>query len=398
MKKILSVCAAACALIVPFSGCVKEEEKNKTVYEIYTNMPEEFYEVTLDNFKVAGTVAGQASLTDSSGAAENPSVYKSMGKTFYYLMTADATIVVSEDFTNEAVAEAKCEAFINSVRDKLVKIDASLSISVENSATSRFNAAAAGDVIEVDKIAYDVFTLAKRMYEFTDGYYNPAVYYSVEAYGFNTNGNIPETAADLPKDEEISKYNQLASRFGDVSVYEEEGKYYVAKPEVTAEIDGVKYSMKIDLGGIGKGYAVDVVNAMMDESGFKYGYFDFGSSSIICKSHFKLGAYALGLRNPRADFFGQQFLSTNVKNECVSTSADDVKYYMLDGVRYCHVIDPMTGKPVNKGIMSATVIGGTAAEGDALTTALMAMGKDNALKFIETKLADRKVVLSYDNN
>ena len=48
--------------------------------------------------------------------------------------------------------------------------------------------------------------------------------------------------------------------------------------------------------------------------------------------------------------------------------------------------------------MSATVIGGTAAEGDALTTALMAMGKNNALKFIENKLTDRKVVFTYDNN
>ncbi len=397
MKKLFAACAVIFASAALLSGCT-DTEGQKTEYEIYTNMPAGSYELTLDNFKVAGTVAGETSVTDGGGAAENPAAYKSMGKTFYYIMTADATVVVSEDFTDEASAEARCEAFINSVKDKLGEINESLSIGVESSAVTLFNSATAGAVIEVDKVAYDVFTLAEQMYEFTDGYYNPAVYYSVEAYGFNPNGQIPATAADLPSDASIEKFRQLSSHFGDIEVYEEEGKFYVKKPAVTVEIDGVTYSMKIDLGGIGKGYAVDIINSMMDESGFKYGYFDFGSSSIVLKNHFKMGVYDLEFKNPRSDYFGQQFLRTKVKNECVSTSADDVKYYILDGVRYCHVIDPTTGKPVNKGIMSATVIGGTAAEGDALTTALMAMGKNNALKFIENKLTDRKVVFTYDNN
>lgn len=397
MKKLFSACAVVFACAALFSGCTKTEPP-ETEYEIYTNLPAGSYELLLDNFKVAGTVAGEASVTDGSGAAESPDAYKSMGKTFYYIMTADATIVIADDFTDAASAEARCEQFINSVGDKLAEINSSLSIGEEHSAVSLFNSAAAGDVIEVDKTAYDVFTLAEQMYGFTDGYYNPAVYYSVEAYGFNTNGSVPETAADLPSDAAIEKFRQLSSHFGDIQIFEEEGKFYVKKPAATVEIDGVTYSMKIDLGGIGKGYTVDVVNAMLDESGFKYGYFDFGSSSIVCKSHFKFGAYELEFRNPRAEFFGQQFLKTKIKNECISTSADDVKYYVLDGVRYCHVIDPTTGKPVNKGIMSATVIGGTAAEGDALTTALMAMGKDKALTFIENKLKDRKVVFTYDNN
>ncbi len=397
MKKLFLAFAVIFSFAAIFAGCV-EKEDNKPEYEIYTNMSEGSYELLLDNYKVAGAVASETTVPDSGGAAENPSAYKSMGRTFYYIMTADATIVVSEDFTDENAAEAKCEEFIGSVKDKLEEVNASLSIGVEHSAVSLFNAADAGEVIEIDETAYEVFTLAEQMYKFTDGYYNPAVYYSVEAYGFNTNGGVPESAAQLPADGTIEKFKQLSSHFGDILIYEDEGKYYVKKPAATVEIDGTVYSMKIDLGGIGKGYTVDLVNAMLDESGFKYGYFDFGSSSIVCKTHFKMGAYELGFKNPRGSYFGEQFLKTKIKNECVSTSADDVKYYEIDGVRYCHVIDPMTGKPVNKGIMSATVIGGTAAEGDALTTALMAMGKDNALKFIETKLTDRRVVFTYDNN
>ena len=65
-------------------------------------------------------------------------------------------------------------------------------------------------------------------------------------------------------------------------------------------------------------------------------------------------------------------------------------------MRYCHIIDPTTGKPVQSGIMSVTIIGGGAAEDDALTTAIMCMGKDKAIKFIEEKLTDRRVVFTVE--
>ncbi len=393
MKKIITVLAAAIATVTVFSGCVKHPAE----YEIYTNIPSELYELKLEGFKVAQTVIGNVSAVEEGGAAENPSAYKSMGITYYDIMSTEATIVVSEDFTDEEAAKARCTAFIESVKAKLLEIDKSLSVSVETSAVSSFNSAAAGAKIEIDEIAYNVFNSALEMYEFTEYYYNPAVYYSVEAYGFKSDSTRPETAAQLPSAEKIEKFKQLSTHFGEVKTYEEEGKFYVEKPQATVEIDGVEYSMKIDLGGIGKGYAVDVVNAMMDESGFKYGNFDFGSSSIACKSHYKNGAYNLGFRNPRPSFFDESYMSLKVKNECISTSGDDVQYYIIDGVRYCHVIDPTTGKPVNNGIMSATVIGGTAAAGDALTTALMAMGKDKALNFIESKLQDVKVAFTYEN-
>lgn len=393
MKKIITVLAAAIATVTVFSGCVKHPSE----YEIYTNIPSELYELKLEGFKVAQTVNGNVSAVEEGGAAENPSAYKSMGITYYDIMSTEATIVVSEDFTDEDAAKARCTAFIESVKTKLLEIDKSLSVSVETSAVSSFNSAAAGAKIEIDEIAYNVFNSALEMYEFTEYYYNPAVYYSVEAYGFKSDSTRPETAAQLPSAEKIEKFKQLSTHFGEVKTYEEEGKFYVEKPQATVEIDGVEYSMKIDLGGIGKGYAVDVVNAMMDESGFKYGNFDFGSSSIACKSHYKNGAYNLGFRNPRPSFFDESYMSLKVKNECISTSGDDVQYYIIDGVRYCHVIDPTTGKPVNNGIMSATVIGGTAAAGDALTTALMAMGKDKALNFIESKLQDVKVAFTYEN-
>ena len=151
--------------------------------------------------------------------------------------------------------------------------------------------------------------------------------------------------------------------------------------------------MKLDLGGIGKGYAVDIIDAMFDEYGYEYGYFNFSASSMAVKSHFEQGAYIMELVGPRSPQ-RKPYLFTKIRNEKLSTSGDNEQRYFIDGVRYCHIIDPTTGKPIRTGIMSATVIGGSAAEDDALTTAIMAMGKERASNFIKEKLTDRKVVFT----
>lgn len=199
----------------------------------------------------------------------------------------------------------------------------------------------------------------------------------------------------LPSDELIEKYRELSSHFGELEIFEENGKYYAQKPSATVEIEGTTYSMKIDLGGIGKGYTADAVNALLDERGYTYGYFNFGSSSMVCKKHLKNGNYTVGFLNPRPVQYGEYYVSVPVADDVISTSGDYEQYFEKDGVRYCHVFNPMTGKPVQTDIMTATIIGGSAAENDALTTAVMAMGTQRAKEFIKDKLSDRRVLFSY---
>ena len=97
--------------------------------------------------------------------------------------------------------------------------------------------------------------------------------------------------------------------------------------------------------------------------------------------------------NPRSNK-RDGYVKVKTFDEKLSTSGDNEQRYFIDGVRYCHIIDPTTGKPVQTGIMSVTIIGGSAAEDDALTTAIMAMGKEKAISFIEEHLTDRKVVFT----
>ena len=317
---------------------------------------------------------------------------------YFFAMAADAAFVIPKDIRAEK--EKDCYRLYGETRSLLNELDSSLSASNENSYISKFNRAAPGAEVELNKTAYEVLSLAKNIYEKTGGYYNPAVYYNVQAYGFGGAAEkFPSDSSELPHDEVIEKYNLLSASFADLSLEERDGRYFTVKPSASVEIGGVSYSLKLDLGGVGKGYAVDKVNALMDGRGINYGYFSFGESSIAFKKFNgkETDAYTLGLSNPRYAPNRGGYMHTKVKDVCISTSGDNVKYYEIDGVRYCHIIDPATGKPVQTGIMSATVIGGSAAEADALTTALMAMGREKACEFIKTYLKDRKAVFTYDN-
>lgn len=360
-------------------------------------MPQGSYEITDKKFKLGGYIDGYDSEIRNY-EEEDTSKFTYLRET-YYAMNINAELVVSADFTADE-AKAAFNTFSQTVAKKLYEVEKALSATVTNSDIFNFNNAAQGAKLEIKRITYEVLSEAKQVYEMTDGCYNPALYYNICAYGFDDGHARPTKSSELPKDEDIAKYTDLASRFGDVTLETvgegEQTKYYVTKPEYTVEVGGETLTMKLDLGGIGKGYAVDCIDKLFEEYGYKFGHFNFASSSMLVKSNYETGSYNLKLTNPRRTASQSTYFGTSIRNEKLSSSGDNEQFYLLDGNRYCHIISPKTGKPVQTGIMSVTVIGGTAAQDDALTTAIMAMEKDEAIKFINEKLTEKRVVFTFE--
>lgn len=334
---------------------------------------------------------------------------------YYFVMNSDAALLIYDRFDKDGKRDEELYSRFSGLAERietlLSGLEASLSTDIETSSISRFNSAAAGEKVEIDFYAYTALGIAKKIYSMTGGAYNPAVYYSVRAFGFNGASDLPETAEEFPQDEEIAQYVALSKHFGEVEIMQEENKYYAFKPSYTVSAGGEELTLKVDLGGVGKGYAVDMADGLIEEYGFQNGYFNFGSSSIAFKKYpGENSDFNLQLTNPRrrAENGGyidsQSYISTKIKDECVSTSGDYENYFMLDangdGVeeRYCHIIDPSTGKPVQTGIISATVIGGSAAEDDALTTAIMAMGLEKAFEFVNSAPDGIRAVFAYEKD
>lgn len=349
---------------------------------------------------IIASVLAVAAVSSSGCGKEEPTLNDYM--TFYSMGTT-ATLAAKlgdEAAKGKSVEEQNelFEALCGDVYSALTAVEHSISSSIVTTRIYAFNEAPAGSEIQLDKNSYDILSAAKYVYEFTDGYYNPAVWYSVDLYGFTTRPSGYEAAYDrdkvtengvsylpLPEEKYVEAFRQLAQGFSEVTLTEREGNYYAYKPATTVEVDGVSYSLKLDLGGIGKGWAVNKVSEMLKERGYEYGYFSFGTSSITVNDYAgNDGKYTISFTDPRDEgiFEKKTYCSFRINDVNLSTSGDYENYYTIDGTRYCHIIDPTTGSPVQTGIASATVIGGSAAEDDALTTALMAMGKDRAVEFV----------------
>lgn len=295
------------------------------------------------------------------------------------------------------------EQLTESVRNTLKHVEEKIGISVACSDVNRFNEAETGERIEICETAYRVFSEAKRIYEWTDGAYNPAVYYSVLEYGFYfSDRNKPPTLPDL---ERIDAFRRLSEHFSDIVLECEDGKFYVTKPQdAFITIGEERLTLKVDLGGIGKGYAADCASKLIEEAGFSYGYFNFSASSMSLKKYLPdREQFVLSVADPREE---GEYISIGVCDTALSTSGDNGLYFERDGVRYSQIINPESGMPVNvssdgkqtDGIISATVLGGSAVECDALTTALMAMGREKAVGFMRTHLSERKVFFVYRSN
>lgn len=350
--------------------------------------------------------------TEQTEEAQSSSQVNSYARTYTGIFGTDAylRIYLPIDISDEELTQAteKANALHEEIKALLTSLDSSMNIANENSYISQFNSAEAGSEIEIDYHTYQVLSIAIKMFEETDGYYNPGVYYSVDLYGFGVRSNNEarpydreDPSVELPDNEYITAFQQLGESFAEVSTYQRDGKYYVYKPEKTVTVEGHTYSLAMDLGGIGKGYAIDLADRLIDEAGFEYGYFNFGSSSqAINESPSKDsdGMFKLSFQNPRK-LLGAGYLTTRTANVAISTSGDYILSYTIDGTRYSHIINPKTGAPIRTGIATATVLDGregvySAAESDARTTALCAMGVEKATEYMN-ELTEKGIKVAF---
>ena len=138
---------------------------------------------------------------------------------------------------------------------------------------------------------------------------------------------------------------------------------------------------ELNLGGIGKGYALDRAGRVMSGRGMTDWLLHGGRSSILARGdHSGRGGWPVGIRNP---LFPGQRLATILLKDCgFSTSGSGVQHFRHGGKRYGHIIDPRSGWPV-EGILSVSVIAATAAEADALSTAFFVLGVENARTYCD---------------
>ena len=140
-----------------------------------------------------------------------------------------------------------------------------------------------------------------------------------------------------------------------------------------------KADLKIDLGGIAKGYAVDRAVSVLRQAGVTSATVNAGGDIALLGD--KQGRpWRIGIQHPRQT--NDLLVTLQLKDQAVVTSGDYERFFERDGIRYHHIFDPVSGKPARQ-CQSVTVVAADAASADALATAAFVLGPDAGLKLLE---------------
>jgi len=146
--------------------------------------------------------------------------------------------------------------------------------------------------------------------------------------------------------------------------------------------------VRIDLGGIAKGYAVDRGMSLLQQAGVTIALISAGGDTrVIGKRRDR--PWHIGIRNPRDEDSIVSMIP--LENSAISTSGDYQHFFVEDGVRYHHILDPKTGTS-SYGVLSSSVIGKFATDTDALSTGIFILGVEKGMQLIDS-IADIEAII-----
>lgn len=167
------------------------------------------------------------------------------------------------------------------------------------------------------------------------------------------------------------------------------GFHHVRIDQGARTISFDRAGIELDLGGIGKGYAVDRAGQILRRAGVRAALISAGGSSILAIGHPPgQPAWKVSLQDPYDS--EKPALSIQLRDEALSVSGSAEKFFELDGRRYGHIMDPRTGHPV-EAVLSVAVISRTGIDGDALDNAFFVVGPAESGS-LRRRLAVREVI------
>jgi thiamine biosynthesis lipoprotein len=257
---------------------------------------------------------------------------------------------------------AAAKAFPAAVVAWVAQFEARYSRFLPDSLVSRINQNAGVGWVDIDAETAAIFGLCDEAHFLTRGVFDPTALPLIKLWNWKA---VPPV---VPGDAEIQAAMKLV---GWPKVQRAPGKVFLPAT-----------GMSIDLGGIGKEYAVDRVAQIATQHGITSALVDFGQDV------FTLGvpadgrpAWHIGLEDPQNP--GKCWAGVAARNQAVATSGDYFRRFEIDGKRYGHIIDVRTGRPVANGCRAVSVIGPSCTLAGLLATAAFVLGAEEGIQLLD---------------
>lgn len=275
------------------------------------------------------------------------------GKTFTALGTINAIAAYGKN-GKEAV---------NAAYKRVVEIDDRMSAFKDDSDVMKINH---NSGIRAQKVNIDTFNLLKRSLEFSSSFKGA---FDITIRPLTSLWGIGKKLNYIPPKEEIEKAISLVN-YQDLLLDEENCTAYLKRE-----------GQAIDLGGIAKGYAADEAKRILLQYEIKDALINLGGNIVALGDNPEGQPWNIGIQNPLSAT-GNYIGTVKVTNKTIVTSGSNEQFFIKDGVRYHHIIDPYTGYSANKKLLSVTVICESSTDADALTTAFFVLDISEAIPML----------------
>jgi thiamine biosynthesis lipoprotein len=252
--------------------------------------------------------------------------------------------------------------------DVVDRLEDQLSVFREHSEVSRLHRHAADEPLAVEPALFGLLEKALELHSATRGAYDVTSGPLSRLWGFTRRaGAVPDAA-------ELAAIRKLVD------------SHLLALDPSSNTVRFMQHGMEINLGSIGKGYALDRAAALLLEAGIGDFLLHGGNSSVLARGdHGARGSgegWLVGVRDPLRP--NRRAGQLRVRNRALATSGSGTQFFLHQGRRYGHILDPRSGWPA-EGVLSTSVLAPTAAEADALSTAFYVMGPEPTRAFCDQR-------------
>ena len=242
----------------------------------------------------------------------------------------------------------------------VAEFEARYSRFIPESLISRINAAAGQHWVEIDPETEALFRFCHDVVALTEGAFDPASLPLLRLWDWKAKPPVVPSPAAIAQAQRLVGWAKVQRRPGAVFL-----------PEA---------GMGIDLGGLGKEYAVDRVLALVLQGGVADVLVDFGHDVRVHGQPPGRPAWHIGLQDPMD--LARCWTGVAVSNQAVATSGDGIRFFLHQGRRYGHILDPRTGYPADNGVRSVSVIAPDCTMAGVLSTSAFVLGPTDGLRLL----------------
>ncbi|MBI3416903.1 MAG: FAD:protein FMN transferase [Verrucomicrobia bacterium] len=259
------------------------------------------------------------------------------------------------------------------VLEWVAAFEAKYSRFLADSLISRINAAAGREPVGIDAETERLFAMCDQMHFVTRGVFDPTALPLLQLW------NWKATPPVIPSADAIAKTLPL---IGWRKVQRPPGKIFLPQT-----------GMGLDLGGMGKEYAVDCVAQTLASAGVTGALVDFGADvRVVGKPADGRPAWHIGLDDPRQP--GRCWCGLGLREGAVATSGDYLRRFEMNGRRYGHIIDIRTGQPVDNGCLAVSVLAPNCTLAGMLTTGIFVLGPEEGMRLLDAQFGAAGAVIT----